>query len=117
VARAIAAGIVRGFPDRTFGPERLITRAEMTVMIMRAAGYDEQAAAGKPLVYRDADRIGDWAYPAVAAATELGLVQGVGDNRFAPQGVTTRAEAVVMILRLMDYLHAQDDEEKLQLAS
>jgi len=117
VARATAAGIVRGFPDRTFGPERLITRAEMTVMIMRAAGYDKQAAAGKPLAYRDADRIGDWAYPAVAAATELGLVQGVGDNRFAPQGVTTRAEAVVMILRLMDYLHAQDDEEKLQLAS
>jgi hypothetical protein len=116
VSRATAAGIVLGFPDRTFGPHRLITRSEITVMIMRAARYDEKAAPSQPLGYRDADQIGDWAYPAVAAATELGLVQGVGDNRFAPQGITTRAEAVVLILRLLEHLQAQEAKE-LQLAS
>jgi len=108
VSRVTAAGIVKGFPDGTFGPQRPISREEITVMIMRVAGYDEKAGAGKPLPYRDAHLIGDWAYPAVAAATELGLVQGIGGNRFAPQGITTRAEAVVLILRLLDHLNQQE---------
>jgi len=116
VSRAAAAGIVQGLPDGTFAPDRLITRSEITVMIMRAARYDEKAAPSKPLDYRDANLIGDWAYPAVAAATELGLVRGVGDNRFAPQGMTTRAEAVVLIMRLIDYLRALDVTDS-QLAS
>lgn len=111
VSRATAAGIVRGFPDGTFGPQRLISRSESTVMIMRAIRYDEEMVADKTLHYRDADQIPDWAYAAVARATEVGLVKGVGDHRFAPHGITTRAEAVVLILRLLDYIN------QLQLAT
>lgn len=109
VSRAASAGIVKGFTDQTFRPQRLITRSEITVMIMRAAQFDEEDYRGRILPYRDADQVADWAYPAVVSATELGIVRGVGGQRFAPHGITTRAEAVTMIIRLLDHLDPVDE--------
>ncbi|WP_241674922.1 S-layer homology domain-containing protein [Paenibacillus luteus] len=102
VSQAVTAGIVKGFEDHTFRPQRFITRSEIAVMVMRVIGYDEKNSAGKQLAFGDAEQIQDWAYPAIVSATELGLVQGRGNNRFVPHGVATRAEAVVLILRLLD---------------
>lgn len=109
VSRATSAGIIKGFTDQTFRPQQLITRSEITVMIMRATQYDEEDYIGRILPYRDADQVADWAYPAVVSATKLGLIRGVGDDRFAPHGITSRAEAVTLIIRLLDHL-APDDE-------
>jgi len=102
VAQAAAAGLVKGYPDGTFRPLQKITNAELVVMLMRAVGYDDRTASGTPLPYSDADLIPGWAYAAVAAATEQGIVKGKSGNRFAPGGHATRAEAVVLILRVLD---------------
>ncbi|RIX59640.1 S-layer protein [Paenibacillus nanensis] len=102
VSQAAAEGIVKGFEDNTFRPHRLISRSEIAVMVMRVIGYEETNQAGKQLVFADADHIQEWAYPAVVTAVDLGLIQGRGNNRFAPHGDATRAEAVVLILRVLD---------------
>jgi hypothetical protein len=102
VAQAAAAGLVKGYPDGTFRPLHTITNAELVVILMRAVGYDDRTDAGTPLPYVDADPIPKWAYPAVAAATEQGIVKGKSGNRFAPGGHATRAEAVALILRVLD---------------
>ena len=109
VLRATAAGLAKGYDDGTFRPLERITNAELTVMLMRALGYDDRTDARTPLPYVDADQIPQWAYPAVAAATEQGIVKGKSGNRFAPGGHATRAEAVVLILRVLDRI-AQTSE-------
>ncbi|MFS0726540.1 S-layer homology domain-containing protein [Paenibacillus sp. 1P07SE] len=104
VSQATAAHIVQGFEDRTFRPHQRITRSEITVMIMRAPGMHELEGAGTtPVPFRDAHEIQAWAYPAVRSATELGIVQGRSNLMFVPKGETTRAEAVTLILRLLDH--------------
>lgn len=102
VSNAAAAGLVKGYEDATFRPSQAITRSEITVMLMRALGYEDKMDPALPLAYDDADRIPDWAYPAIATASDLGIVKGRAHNQFAPDAYTTRAEAVTLILRLLD---------------
>jgi hypothetical protein len=81
-----------------------MTRSEVTVMLMRIVGYEDKKEASPPLPYDDADQVPVWAYPAVAAATDMGIVKGRAGNRFAPGGHVSRAEAVVLILRVLDHI-------------
>lgn len=104
VSQMVAAGIVRGYVDQTFRPQRLITRSEMAVMAMRVLGYNEKDTEIKALEFDDADQIQDWAYSAIVFGKDLGLIKGRGNNRFVPYGDATRAEAVVLILRILDYM-------------
>lgn len=102
VSQAIAAGFVKGYEDATFRPSRSITRSEITVMLMRVLGYEDKMDSTPPLAYDDADQIPDWAYPAIATASDIGIIKGRNNNMFAPGGYTTRAESVTLILRILD---------------
>lgn len=104
VMQAAAAGWARGYDDGTFRPLQRMTRSEVTVMLMRIVGYEDKKEASPPLPYDDADQVPVWAYPAVAAATDIGLVKGRANNKFAPGGHVSRAEAVVLILRVLDHI-------------
>lgn len=99
-AQAATAGIVSGYEDGTFRPEQQLTRAELTVMIVRALGItvDPQAE----LTFADTSDVPNWAAPYIAAAVENSLVSGIGQNRFAPNQIATRAEAVVLIVNLLE---------------
>lgn len=100
VAKAAEAGLVAGYEDGTFRPGNRIMRAEMTVMIIRALGR-EPAPDGRTS-FADRERIPAWAHPSVAEAVKLGLVRGRGGNRFVPNDHATRAEAVTLILAMLD---------------
>lgn len=104
VAEAAAAGVVSGFADGTFRPDQLITRAEMTAIIVRAAGIATNPAA-QP-TFADASQVAAWAKPAVAAAVEAGIVKGSAGNRFAPLDQASRAEAAVMLVGAVEYKKA-----------
>jgi Cohesin domain./S-layer homology domain. len=102
IAEASSAGVIQGYPDGTFRAGNTITRAEMTVMLVRAAKLpsEENAAVSN---FTDADQIPDWASTAIAAAQKAGIVQGKENGEFDPNSGTTRAEAAVAILRVLDY--------------
>ena len=55
--------------------------------------------AEAPLPFPDVTE-GDWFYDAVRYAYETGLMDGVGDNLFAPNSETTRAQLVTILYRL-----------------
>ena len=55
--------------------------------------------AEAPLPFPDVAE-GDWFYDAVRYAYETGLMDGVGDNLFAPNSETTRAQLVTILYRL-----------------
>lgn len=102
VAQAVEAGIISGYKDGTFGPHKPLNRAELAAMIVRAGGIRPDSAA--KLAFTDAKDIPAWARPYIAAAVDAGLVGGVGNNRFAPRQVATRAEAVTLVIRLLEYV-------------
>jgi len=97
----VQEGIVTGYADGTFRPDAYITRAEMAVMIARALGM----AVGAEIrtAFADDQEIPTWAKGAVEALRQQGIIQGREGNRFSPRDTATRAEAAVMLLRMMEY--------------
>ncbi|TDF95444.1 InlB B-repeat-containing protein [Paenibacillus piri] len=99
VARAVWAGIVSGYEDGSFRPTARITRAEMAVMIARALKFslDENATTS----FADDREIPKWAKATVEMIRKQGIVSGRDGNSFVPNDTATRAEAIVMALRML----------------
>ncbi|WP_314586514.1 S-layer homology domain-containing protein [Paenibacillus terrigena] len=98
VTQAVQAGIIKGYKDGTFRPETVITRTEMAAMLANALG--QSSVANTATGFADDKDIPVWAKASVAYVKQAGMVQGKGENRFAPQDHTTRAEAITVLLNL-----------------
>ncbi len=98
ISWAAAAGIVSGYSPTSFGPDDLITREQMAVMIVKAAELEIPAG---DTAFTDKGKISEWAKDAVAAAVNAGFIKGNPDNTMAPQNNATRAEAVTVILNAL----------------
>jgi hypothetical protein len=99
VAQAVQAGIIKGYEDGTFRPNAEITRAEMAVILANAS--DQAIEASATTDFADNAAIPAWATSSVAYVKQAGIVQGKGNNQFAPQAYTTRAEAVTVLLNML----------------
>jgi hypothetical protein len=106
VETAAAAGLVKGYTDGSFRPEATISRQELAVMLQRAMAYtgQTQGASDTAAKFADALSIAAWAKPAVSGAVDAAIVEGLPDGRFAPEQQATRAEAVVMLQRMLKHL-------------
>ncbi len=107
VLSAYEMGIIQGISDTEFGIGENITRADMAVIIkrtMKLNGYDTDPVE-IAFVYDDFADIPEYAQESVFALSEAGLMNGVGDNCFAPLSRATRAEAAVSIYRLCEYIN------------
>ena len=102
IAAGAKLGVITGYADQTFGAEKQISRAEMTVMIGRALKLPLDSSA-EP-AFKDANQIAPWAKAYVAAAAKANIIQGKGGQRFAPMDETTRAEAVTVIMNMLNLL-------------
>ncbi|RIE01538.1 S-layer homology domain-containing protein [Cohnella faecalis] len=100
VEQAAKSGIVKGFDDNTFRPDAKITRAEMAEMIARAMdlSIEENAETG----FADDKDIPSWVKGAVAALKKRNLIEGKGSNQFDPTAPATRAEALTIILKMLE---------------
>ncbi|CAH1057407.1 discoidin domain-containing protein [Paenibacillus pseudetheri] len=99
--QAIAkAGFIKGYEDGTFRANKEITRSELVVIAVRALGLEVNPKA--TLTFDDADQIPVWARPYVATAAEAGLIKGNGKGKFNPNASSTRAEAVTVILAMLN---------------
>jgi len=103
IATAEKLGIVKGKGDGTFGVNDEILRQDMAVMIYRIAqllGIDlGDDISVEP--FKDEAEISGYAKEAVAAMQRAGIIKGTGDGSFAPKNTATRAEAAVIIYRLI----------------
>jgi len=100
VHTAYKNGIVKG--ASSFGSERAITRAEMAVMCYRAAEAGGIKTEGnKSLDFKDSGSIPDYAKEAVAALVNNGIINGMGDNTFAPGNTSSRAQAAKIIYGIL----------------
>ncbi len=99
IAAAAGGGIVNGYDADTFGPDDLITREQMAVMVFKAA---QLPAAGEETNFADGQSISSWARQAAAAAVANGIMNGYLDNTLQPQGKASRAEAATVIIKALN---------------
>lgn len=106
---AVQAGIAVGYEDGTFRPEAPITRIEMTLMMARAlrASINHDVATE----FVDDETIPTWGKGAVVAISKLGIIGGRDGNQYMPNEVATRAEAVVILLRMLEYMESPSDRK------
>lgn len=105
IAAAEKHGIIKGSGGNQFNPNDSITRAEMATMIARAMkvarGVQDVADIDAALQsFTDADSIHPTLQAGVALAAQEGIVIG-SYGKFNPNGRATRAEAAVMVYRLL----------------
>ncbi|WXJ91295.1 hypothetical protein MTCOM_02530 [Moorella thermoacetica] len=90
-------GMVSGYPDGTFQPDKAVTRAEFVALVNRAMNKQNPAATAD---FSDV-KTSDWFYREVAAAVSAGYVSGYEDKTFRPNQAITRQEAASIIDRLL----------------
>ena len=101
---AVKNNIVQGIGDNKFGPDSLITREQMAVMMMgyaKATGYTLPVSQ-QATTFADDAKISSWAKEAVKAIQQTGVISGKPNNLFDPQGSATRAEAATILRRFVE---------------
>ncbi|MBR6728952.1 MAG: S-layer homology domain-containing protein [Clostridia bacterium] len=96
IAAARKLGLAQGTEDGYFMPEAQVTRQDLAVLLYRAFSMTE---GGETLAFADGDSVAGYAETAVSFLVEKGIIQGVGDNQFAPLASATRAQAALMVYR------------------
>ncbi|WP_028593004.1 S-layer homology domain-containing protein [Paenibacillus assamensis] len=61
-------------------------------------GSEELAITGRSVSYIDISKVRAWAGPKIDFISALGIMEGVGNNRFAPKAHTTRGEVAKMFV-------------------
>ena len=88
-------GIISGYTDGTFKPDRAITRAEFVAIAAKFSALESGS-----LPFRDVPAT-HWAAPYIASAVKKGWVSGYENGTFKPDKRITRAEAVVIVNRML----------------
>lgn len=108
VAKANEYGLIAGYEDGAFRPDRTIIREEAMAIVARAMGWvrldaDVTAAETEEALSRFADgaSVDGWARPAAAATVSSGLIDGSAGSLLLPHNEMTRAETAVLVWRLL----------------
>lgn len=108
IAKAQEYGIIDGYEDGRFQPEKTVTREEAAVMMVRAmklAGLEPNVndADIKSVLssFADGASVDAWARQGVSAAVKSKLINGT-DTGLQPKRDITRAESTVLIHRMLE---------------
>ncbi len=91
-------GLIKGYPDGTFKPDRHLTRAEGTVLILRIMGITpsgnyKQDFSDVPTNF--------WGFKWIEEAYKRNIIKGTGNEKFSPNAEMIRGEFVVMLMRAL----------------
>ncbi len=105
VLSAFERGVVSGYEDNTFRPDKNITREEMAVMICSAMSLPASDNIKAAQVFVDGSKISHWAQSQVSAALAAGVMKGDNDKSFRPKENATRAESAAMFDSVINKLN------------
>ncbi|NMI06258.1 hypothetical protein HF638_19955 [Paenibacillus sp. SZ31] len=91
--------IVQGTSENVFAPDRSITRAEFTAVLLRGLGLHSPNSA-EAASFTDV-KTGSWYEDEVQTAVSYGLISGYADDSFRPNSEISRAEALTIVSRAM----------------
>ncbi|OME79090.1 hypothetical protein BK120_22600 [Paenibacillus sp. FSL A5-0031] len=89
-------GIMTGYADGSFEPNREITRAEIAALLARLLDISLLSTEAK-----FQDITANWAEDQINALANAGIINGKNGHKFEPKANATREEAVVLIVRLL----------------
>lgn len=92
ILEAIDLGIVSGYTDKTFRPNKQVTRAEFATFLTNAIKVTSTTTQNFKDVQTD-----DWFYGQVQKSVAVGIFGGYTDNTFKPGNLITRQEAAKAI--------------------
>lgn len=98
IAAAVHNGIVNGVSENSFGFGSKITRQDCAVIcarVLSSLGREADGSSGE--AFRDEGKIAPYAKDAVRAMRNLGVINGMDDGSFQPEGFCTRAMAAKII--------------------
>lgn len=102
VASAYNAGVAAGKDNGAFGIGEFISREDAAVMLFRVAKLKNMnIIESTEVVFDDGEKVADYAKTAVSSLAATGIINGVSDTEFMPNGITTRAQAAVLIERIL----------------
>jgi hypothetical protein len=105
-----STGLMDGATERTFLPDREITRAEFLSAVVRVMGLlDAEAVGDFPDVLKT-----DWYYPVAASVAKEGIVEGFEDGTFRGNEPIPKVQMVMLagntLIRTMDYSEISPEE-------
>ena len=104
IKKLASDGIINGKGENLFEPQSTMTRAEFAAITVRAVGLTMK----KVRIFDDVNE-NDWYFEYVGTAYKNGIVNGVSEKEFNPQGTITREEAAAMMVRAAKLCGADTD--------
>ena len=110
IATSVDVGIIQGYSDGSFKPNEVISREQMAVMLSRALDYVNPPNRLKDVneqilgKYTDKGSIGSWAKHSISELLTAQIIQGKSETVLDPLAHASRAEAAVMLTRLLQYV-------------
>ncbi|MNV00782.1 Endo-1,4-beta-xylanase A precursor [compost metagenome] len=97
-------GIIKGKTDGSFGANEAITRQDMAVMLYQVLQKADATLVSQPVSekFTDQEDIAEYAAVAVTYGQQTQLIKGMGNGAFVPRGTATRAEAAVLLNRVLE---------------
>lgn len=89
-------GLMVGYGDGTFQPDKTVSRAEMATVLCKMMGEDQDLKQDGS-VFSDVPTT-HWANGYVVKAASLGYLAGYGNGKFGPDDTVTYEQAVTMIV-------------------
>ena len=101
VRKAATLGIVQGVGNGAFNPNGELTREQAATMLERTYQVSRRILqGGGASSFADSSSVSPWAADAVAKMENSGIMTGVGNNRFDPQGPYSREQSIMTMYRL-----------------
>ncbi|MEK4277589.1 S-layer homology domain-containing protein [Paenibacillus sp. FSL R7-0026] len=94
-----ASGVLKGYADGTFGPNKKITRAEFAIMAKRALGYTNSNSYVQE--FKDFKQ-NAWYAEELLTALDSGITKGFTDGTYRPDVFIPREQAAVMIANVLE---------------
>ncbi len=111
IANAFENGIAKGVTESLFEPDGVITREMGAVFSDRALNNKGISLEKDSMIFADDTAISEYAKESVYNLKLAGIIGGVGDNIFNPNGIMTRAQAAKMIYEVMIYSEGELKDE------
>ena len=98
-------GLVVGYTDGSFKPNKLLTRQELAVIVQKfLVVHGIKMPEVKSWTYKDTDKIPAWSREAVVNMAKLGLIEGQTDSIYNPTSEFTREDLAELLYKIIKWV-------------